>query len=132
MIKLFCPLCILVILGLLIASCSSVSEVSDFKNQKIELVKTQDSTHINTYIWGYYLFGFYPIVSGSDENPGSTTFFRDTASADSAVKMLTAKASELGATSTTGISTEISSTGTFSFWIIYFCDAQASGNAIKK
>jgi len=132
MIKFIYSLCFLLTLILLIPSCSSISEVSDFKNQKIELARAQDSTHINTYIWGYYLFGFYPIVSGSDENPGSTTFFRDTASADSAVKMLTAKASELGANSTTGISTEISSTGTFSFWIIYFCDAQASGNAIKK
>lgn len=130
MLKLNSLSCSLLIL-FLFTSCSSISEVSNFRNQEVETVKVKETSHVNAYIWGFYLFGFYPIVAGSAEYPGSVVFFKDTASPDAAVQMLTAKAKQNGADATTNISTETTATGAFSLWIVYLCDAQASGNAIK-
>jgi hypothetical protein len=131
MFSLIRNVCIFMIILLVCCSCSYLTVDSNFHGQKIENEATASGSHMNAYVWGYYLFGRFPILAGNPEKPGHVVWFSDVVQAGDAVRMLTKKSNEMGADSMTNVSSEVSSTGTFSFWIIYFCDAQASGNAIK-
>ena len=122
---------LLLYLLLLVSACSIFSEADDFKGIGINERDVESGSHVNAYLWGYYLFGEFPIVTGDPDCPGSCVWFQDTVSKAEAVRFLTQEAEKRGCDVTSNISTVFSSTGAFSYWILYYKDSQASGNIIK-
>ncbi len=84
--------------------------------------------HVNGEIWGVYLFGILPLMTGSSAAPGSTTLFKDTVRIDNAVSMLTKRAKDMEANRVNDLTSFKTSS-----WLLLFSvkEVQVSGNALK-
>ena len=71
------------------------------------------------------------MMTGNPDNPHKMSWFKDTVTESAAVGMLTKKSQELGATKTTDLVTLTDSTGMKTLFLIWYCDVQVSGNAVK-
>jgi hypothetical protein len=127
LIFLYCS-CLLVIL---FTGCANVSVGKNFNNlDTVTANSYKPVAHINAYNYGYYLFGEFPIITGSAEEVGGTSFFYDQATIPKMTGLVTAESKKLKATNTVNLTSSRSSTGGFSLWIIWFKEVQVSGDAI--
>ena len=71
--------------------------------------------------YGYYLFGFLPIICGDPENMNDTslTFFEDTVQIKNNANMIAREAEKLGAKELLDVKHLTNWTGGFSCWIIW-------------
>lgn len=117
--------------GAVMTACSSIEAATTFNNQKItEAQNAVCVEHLNSEIWGIYLFNL-PLFSGSSKQPGRCAVFTDTVHVDNAVSMLTRKAAMDEATTITDLSSERTSCWIPIFLVIWYKEVQASGNAIR-
>ena len=114
-----------------VAGCASVSVVKDLNGQKLTPGGEEPVAHINGDIYGYYLFGCIPLITGDPQNPGSQSYFHNTVKAEDAVEMVTRKSKELGASKLTDLTSREDSTGLQTLFIVWYRDVQVSGNAVK-
>ncbi len=117
--------------GLLLTGCASVNVVQDLNDQQLTTTGEKPIAHLNGDIYGYYLFGLWPIITGDPENPNGWALFRDTVTEKAAVDMVTKKSKELGATKTTDLVSWHDSTGLKTLFTVWYFDVQVSGNAVK-
>ncbi len=117
--------------GLLLAGCASVKVVRDLNGQQLTAAGETPIAHLHGDIFGYYLFGVWPLFTGDPADPRRFAWFRDTVTETAAVDMLTKKSRELGATKTTDLTTRLDSTGLQTLFTVWYYDVQVSGNAVK-
>jgi hypothetical protein len=117
--------------ALLMAGCASVNVVKDLNDQQLTGTGETTIAHLNGDIYGYYLFGAWPLLTGDPSNPHRWAWFRDTVTVDEGVKMVTKKSKELGATKTTDMISRADSTGLQTLFLVWYYDVQVSGNAVK-
>lgn len=87
-----------------------------------ELSPIQPAASIVVENYGYYLFGFVPIICGDTSNPNSTScdWFTDTVTIDNNVKLVKREADKFGSEVILGdLKTETKSSGSFSAWIFW-------------
>lgn len=120
------------LLAMAVAGCSSVDVAKNFNGQQVSPNASQTGvSQINGCVWGYYLFGILPLVTGDPENPGTSSFFVDTVRLEPTVKMVTSKAKSLGSNSSIVLESRTDSSGSMFFWIVFYKEIQVSGNAVK-
>lgn len=117
--------------GLLLAGCASVTVVRDLNEQQLTTTGDTPIAHLNGDIYGYYLFGVWPLFAGDPADSNRCAWFRDTVTIPIAVNMLTKQSKALGATKTTDITSVINSTGIKTLWTVWYYEVQVSGNAVK-
>jgi hypothetical protein len=116
-----------------ITSCTSydVADLPSLNGQKIETTNAEPIAHINTDLYGYYLFNVWPIITADPRASAGFALFTDTISEENAVYAMTLKAKELGANKVTNIKSTFDNTGVFTLFISWYKSYQVSGNAIK-
>ena len=117
--------------GLLLAGCSSVHVVRDLNGQQLTATGETPIAHLNGDIYGYYLFGLWPLVTGNPAHTNGTAWFTDTVTVKAAVDMVTKQGKELGATKITDLYSRSDSTGLQTLFTVWYYDVQVSGNAVK-
>ena len=117
--------------GLLLTGCASVNVSRDLNNQQLTATGETPVAHMSGDIYGYYLFGIWPLVTGDPANTQKMAWFRDTVTENAAVGMVTKKSRELGATKTTDLTSFTDSTGMKTLFLVWYYDVQVSGNAVK-
>ena len=122
---------IIPLVGLLLAGCASVNVARDLNNQKLTATGETPIAHMSGDVYGYYLFGIWPLVTGDPANSKRMAWFRDTVTETAAVGMVTKKSQELGATKTTDLTSLTDSTGIKTLFLVWYYDVQVSGNAVK-
>ncbi len=117
--------------GLLLTGCASVAVVHGLNGQQLTATGETPIAHVNGDIYGYYLFGYWPLLTGDPANSKRWTWFRDTVTVKNAVDMVTQKSKELGATKITDLYSRSESTGLQTLFTVWYYDVQVSGNAVK-
>lgn len=117
--------------ALLMAGCASVHVVRDLNGQQLTAAGETPVAHLNGDIYGYYLFGYWPLLTGDPENPNRWAWFRDTVTVSNAVDMVTKKSKELGAAKVTDLHSRSDSTGLQTLFTVWYYDIQVTGNAVK-
>jgi hypothetical protein len=113
------------------AGCSSVDVSTTLNNQLLTEQKEKPIANINVDIYGYYFFTIGPLWTGDPDTLGGILWFEDTVTVDNAVKMLTSKSKELGASKTVDLQTLYTSNW-LPWTLMFWCrEIHASGNAIK-
>lgn len=94
----------------LAAGCSSLHSSSRSQLNGVSFTGDgQTVSHINASVGGWY-FLWFPILTGSADQPGCLVFAKDTCNVTTATSMVTAQAKRLGATGTLNVvSTQSSS-----------------------
>ncbi len=112
----------------------ATTEVSTEFNKGIMSENAKPLGAIIAENYGYYLFGYFPIVTGDSDAPNdvSINFFSDMATIENNQKMLNQEAEKLGANAITNVRHKTSWTGSFSFWIIWKQVLSSNALAIKK
>jgi len=121
----------LLLASLAFAGCSSVEAAKSFNGQANSGQGSAPVAQVNGDVWGCYLFGAFPLVTGDPDYPGTTCFFKDTVRLEPTVKMVTSRARSLGAESSLVLESRTDSSGAAGFWIVYVKEVQVSGNAVK-
>ena len=119
------------LVGLLLAGCASVTVNKDLNGQQLTTTGEKPIAHLHGDIYGYYLFGLWPLFTGDPANDNRMAWFRDTVTEKDAVDMVTKKSQEIGATKTTDLSSRTDSTGLNTLFLVWYYDVQVSGNAVK-
>lgn len=121
------------VLIIVLAGCAHTHSSKSFNGQLTEVTDDKPVAHIHADIFGYYLFNKYPIVVGNPYSKWGFSLFTDTVTTEDCVYMLTQRAEEMNADKVTNIKTNIENTGAvgYCFWIFWYKDVQASGNAVK-
>lgn len=117
-------------LSLILAGCATVKEGQTCFGEKYE--GHIPVAHLSADNYGYYLFGFYPIITGDPKNSNSCTFFKNKVTVDNVTNMLTQRSAALGGTKIEGLKSAIKWTGSFSLWIFWLKEIQVSGNSLKS
>lgn len=119
-------------LAVAFTGCSTVRTTQKFNDMKPTLSpKVQTIAHVNSQIYGAYLFNAFPIFSGSPNDTGKTAAFRDTVTLDNGMYLLTKSAREAGANRVVDIESHYSSTWCPLGFIFWVREVQVSGTAIK-
>ena len=112
-------------------ACSSIEVANTFNNVKITGEPNAVCVeHLNADIWGIYLFNV-PLFTGSSKQPGRCALFTDTVRTDNAVSMLTRKAASDRANTIVDLSSDRTSCWLPFFLVLWYCDVQVSGNAVR-
>ena len=116
----------------LLSSCASFSSASgeSLSGQAIASNGMKPVAHVNGCIYGFYLFGVVPLASG-DPKTGEADFFADNATLAKTVDMLSSKSRDLGSSAVLDMDSRILSRGAYSLWIVWYREAQVSGNAVR-
>ena len=113
--------------AIVFTGCASVSVTTpDRLNGENLSYRGNTVAHLHAENWGLYLF-MIPLLSGSTDSPGQIAVLKDTVNVDSTMKILTAKAKDIGAKQTLNI---VSNTTTIPFFF-GIKSVQISANAIK-
>ncbi len=119
-----------VVVGLF-CGCSSIETSEKFNSLGVAAERTEPIAHINSSIWGLYLFDTIPIVCGSANSSGKSAAFMDTVALDNALMAATRRARGIGASKLIDIRSEIHSKWFLLLPICWIREAQVSGTAIK-
>jgi len=115
----------------LIQGCASTQVAKD-KDLSGEYLSASGSSvaHVYGTNWGLYCLSI-PLISGSTDNPGTIAWGQDTVNVPSIVKMVTAKAKNLGGTATLDVKSNTSSFWIFPTFVLFVKGVEVSGNAVK-
>lgn len=111
----------------LFSSCASVEIVKgdDLHGQDVSL-EGETIGHANAQNWGLYLFTI-PLLTGSTENVGKISIFKDTVNPECMLYALTAECQKEGATHVYNVTSQAGTWGL----LIYSRTINMSGNAFK-
>ncbi len=115
------------------AGCATVETADNFQGTSVNgRDKPLATVAIENY--GYYLFGFWPLIAGDPEQPNVNTcrYFTDTVTVDSNAKMFKATAEALNARAAEDVRTDITWTGSFSMWLVWRKTIFTSGLIVEK
>lgn len=119
------------LISLALSGCSSVDTASSPNGLDITARDDEKQiSHLQATIWGYYLFGFIPLASGDPAYIGTTSFFTDTVRLDRTMDMLSMKAKALGSNRLENVSAHSTSTGLWSFGLVWYAEQQISATAV--
>lgn len=124
-------LSLLAIISIMFSGCAVVKTGKNYNKQEIALNNPTPIATIYGNNYGYYLFSFFPIVTGNPKNSNEWIWFSDKANVGTVTDMVTKKASELGATKTINMESRVDFTGRMFLWIIYYKNVQVSASAVK-
>ena len=88
---------------------------------------------VTAEIYGYYLFGFLPIITGNPDkqNETSASMFEDTVTVENNHAMLAREVEKLGAESMGNLRDSTYWTGGFSLWIVWKQVLSSNALALK-
>ena len=119
-------------LTVVFTGCSTVRTTQKFNDMKTTLSpKVQTVAHINSQIYGAYLFNAFPVFSGSPNDTGTTAAFRDTVTLDNGMYLLTKTAREAGANRVVDIQSRYLSTWCPFGLIFWVREMEVSGTAVR-
>lgn len=105
----------------ILSGCVSMQKSESFpENNELGLVHPKASIVVENY--GYYLFGIWPIICGDVEKPNSFSvdLFSDTVTVDNNMTIVKNEVSKYGDNvSLDEIKSEVTTTGSFSAWILW-------------
>lgn len=115
----------------MLSGCSSVEHTAKFNTLGVAATPVRAVSHLNSTIYGYYLFGIVPVLSGSVGRSDTTALFTDTVTLDNALLQMNLKAKAMGASRVIDLESNIASE-----WIWYSLlfsrkEVQISGTAIE-
>ena len=114
------------------SGCSTVRTTQTFNGMGATTApKVQAVAHINSQIYGAYLFNAFPIFSGSPNDTGKSAAFKDTVTLDNSMYLLTRAAREDGANRVIDIQSRYSSTWVPFGLIFWVREIEVSGTAVK-
>ncbi len=132
MVKIMFSMVAAIALTMVFSGCSTVRSTQTFNGMGTTVApKVQTVAHINSQIYGAYLFNAFPIFSGSPNDTGKSAAFRDTVTLDNAMYMLTKTAREGGANRVVDIESRYSSTWVPLGLVFWVREIQVSGTAVK-
>ncbi|MDD2404028.1 MAG: hypothetical protein PHI56_05765 [Victivallaceae bacterium] len=111
--------------------CSHVAATNRLNNMRFQDAPRNEVFHINSQIYGVYLFGVLPIFSGSANAADKTSVFTDTVRLDYATLLATAAARELQATRLKDINSRIDSHMIFPFFFLSYKSVEVNVTAVK-
>ena len=133
MMKKLMLLCALTGVAALFAGCSTVQSVGvkDLSDQSLTPAGTTIA-HVTASTGGFY-FLWIPLLTGSEEEPGSIALMEDSCHVTQTSRMVTREAQKLGATRTINmVSTQNSSMFPLPIpFLFYWKTSTVSGNAIR-
>lgn len=115
----------------LLSGCSSLETSDKFNSLGVAADRTEPIAHINSSIWGLYLFDSIPIICGSANSSGKSATFMDTVTLDNALLVATRRARGIGASKFIDIRSDIRSEWFLLLPIFWIREVQVSGTAIK-
>jgi len=105
---------------LCLSGCATVKTARNFEGLRVDDgAKPVASVAIENY--GYYLFGFIPLIAGEPRYPNAPmcTLFSDSVTPQNNMMMLAKTAQKTGAKKVANLRVYESWTGSFSFWIVW-------------
>ncbi len=105
---------------LCLSGCATVKMARNFEGLRVDDgAKPVASVAIENY--GYYLFGFIPLIAGEPRYPNAPlcTLFSDSVTPQNNMMMLAKTAQKTGAKKVTNLRVYESWTGSFSFWVVW-------------
>ncbi len=116
----------------LFSGCSSVQVSEKLDEQSISLLEANANTaHITVSNWGIYVLNTVPVFSGDNEEIGNTAMLEDHVNLNDMFDILTAKASELGASKIVDVKSSLKSRWIFPTTLLWYKEIELSGNAVK-
>lgn len=115
----------------LVAGCSYVSATNRVNGMTYQDAPRNEVFHVNSQIYGVYLFGALPIFSGSANSADKTSAFSDTVRLDYATLMATSAARALGANKLKDINSRIVSHMIFPFFFLSYKSVEVNVTAVK-
>lgn len=132
MVRIMFSLVAAVALTIGFTGCSTVRTTQTFNGMGTTTAsKVQTVAHINSQIYGAYLFNAFPIFSGSPNDTGKSAAFRDTVTLDNGMYLLTKAAREDGANRVIDIQSRYSSNWCPYGFIFWVREIEVSGTAVK-
>ncbi|MBR4171048.1 MAG: hypothetical protein IKR48_05300 [Kiritimatiellae bacterium] len=122
---------------LCLTGCASIQVCRDFKGVAIEGEQHPIAT-IAAENYGYYLFGFIPLITGNPNQPerNDCFWFRDTVTVQNNMRMVANAARREHGDALANVKTTTSFDGSFSFWIVFrkiiFTSAVVTGTGQPK
>jgi hypothetical protein len=122
----------LVAATVILSGCSHVQTTEKFNGLELTAVpKAKTVTHINSQMYGIYLFNCVPMFCGSSAGVGKTSVFKDTVSVDNTMMMMTTAARNAGCNRVTDVSSRVDSNWIPFGLVLWKREVQVSGNGIK-
>lgn len=115
----------------LVTGCSYVSATNRVNGMTYQDAPRSEVFHVNSQIYGVYLFGALPIFSGSANSADKTSMFSDTVRLDYTTLMATSAARALGANKLKDINSRIVSHMIFPFFFISYKSVEVNVTAVK-
>jgi len=103
-----------------LSGCATVKMARNFEGLRVDDgAKPIATVAIENY--GYYLFGFLPLIAGEPRHPNAPmcTLFSDSVTTQNNIMMLNKTAQKVNAKRVVNINVYEGWTGSFSFWIIW-------------
>jgi len=121
-------------LFLFLTGCMSVNVQQNLDDQKLSLSESEvPVAHISYYNYGYYLFGFIPVVTGDPIDEEAMTFFDDTMTIRRAMKSVIRESKSLGADKMLNLTTRRKVFPTVaSFFTFSYVEIQISCDVVKS
>lgn len=120
------------VVATMVSGCASVNPGMKLNGQMLT-PSDKPVAHLNASTWGIYWLPMFPVMTGSTDKPGKSSFFKDTVTVENVVDMATAKSKELGATKTTDLQSHTTSILVFPVppFLLWYKAVEVSGNAVK-
>lgn len=132
MIKSLLTLSTVVCALVVISGCTSVRTTEKFNGLELTAVpKAKTVVHINSKMFGVYLFNCIPMCTGSAAGAGKTSVFKDNVTIDNAMLLMTAEARNAGCNRVLDVSSRTESTWIPFLLFFWKREVQVSGNGIK-
>ena len=127
------PFAALVPALLLLAGCATVETVAPQQKLRTDGDKPLKSV-ISVENYGYYLFGFIPLIGGDPAYPNEnrTACFRETVTLQRNMDMLADEARRIKAKDIVNLKSEVDWTGSFSFWVFWRKTVYTSADALGE
>ena len=132
MVRILFSLAAAIALTAVFTGCSTVRTTQTFNGMGMTTApKVQTVAHINSQIYGAYLFNAFPIFSGSPNDTGKSAAFKDTVTLDNGMYLLTRAAREDGANRVIDVQSRYSSNWVPYSLIFWVREIEVSGTAVK-
>lgn len=119
-------LCAVVLLAT--SGCTTLESTNKFNSMAIGDNGAKPVAHVYGRVSGWYLFGIFPLITGSVNDTGKCAVFTDTVTIENLVGLLTEKARGKGGNRVLDLQTQAGET---SFILLSYCYVEGSCNTIR-
>ena len=120
-----------IVMALALTACTSIETSKNFNGLGVTTSRSKPIAHINTRIYGVFLFDVFPLFCGSVNNVDKVAAFVNTVSMDNALGLATRHARGLGATKLVNLNSYYRSHWLWYTLLLWERQSQISATAIK-